>query len=383
MDQRPDRLAHVNRLVHDHVEADPLRQAGQDRAGGLLHPFDDPDRVRSRLPVDRDVDLPLPVDPDDIRLDLVGVLRHGDVFQEDRRAVLHLHRDVVELRHLRDHPVRIDEVVHLAELRVAGRDEDVVALQRLHHVHRRKVAGVELVTVHVGQDPPELSPVNRRRDDPRDPLEAVAEVEVGDVVQLRLVIDGRGDRQQAHRDRPCRVERHHHRRDRPRRKVEQVRHRVGGDLGHRRVGVDVIAEEVLDDAHPEHRLAFLTRDAVALPGPALEAGHDVPLHHDGGHPRVERDDLHGRSREDRKQVHGDPEQARDADHQDRQDADHDGIGVVEGALDHRVVRKPTRSDCGRSGIIGLLTRWRDARGPPRADRTPERRERPAASRPGR
>src|SRR5437870_6067517 len=64
-----DGLAHINRLVHHHIEVDPF-DAFKDRLELRFDSFDDCDRVRARLTVDRNINLPFALDADDVGLDL-------------------------------------------------------------------------------------------------------------------------------------------------------------------------------------------------------------------------------------------------------------------------------------------------------------------------
>ena len=48
-------------------------------------------------------------------------------------------------------------------------------------------AEIQSVPIHVGEDTPDASTIYRRRDDAGDPLQAIAQVEVGHVVEARLI----------------------------------------------------------------------------------------------------------------------------------------------------------------------------------------------------
>src|SRR2546430_17593886 len=66
-----------------------------------------------------------------------------------------------------------------------------------------------------------------------------------------------------------RIERHYHRWDRAGREIKQIAHRQRGHLGHRGVWIDIFTEEILNDAHTDHRFRLLSRDAVRLSGPTF------------------------------------------------------------------------------------------------------------------
>ena len=86
LDKIANRLAHIDRLVHHHVEIDAF-DALENRLELGFDSFDNCDRVRAWLPVDRDVNLPLALHADDVRLDLMRVFDFCDVADVGRRAV--------------------------------------------------------------------------------------------------------------------------------------------------------------------------------------------------------------------------------------------------------------------------------------------------------
>ena len=60
------------------------------------------------------------------------------------------------------HRVGVDGIIGVAELGVAGGQEQVVVVQRLHHVERRKAAGLHLLAVEIGHHGPHLAAVDHR-----------------------------------------------------------------------------------------------------------------------------------------------------------------------------------------------------------------------------
>jgi hypothetical protein len=115
-----------------------------------------------------------------------------------------------------------------------------------------------------------------------------------------------------------------------------------------RVGVDVLAKEVLDHADTYQRAGFLTGDTVGLAGPTLEPVGDVALHHVGGHTGIKGQDLNRRDFELGQDVHRQAHRRGQADDQDRQAQDNHRIGVVQGKTNqpHGVILLSVRSCLG-------------------------------------
>jgi len=222
---RPDRPPDQHGLIHRQGQIDALGQLGQDVLERGLDAVDHGERVGARLPVDRQVDLSLAVHPHDVGLDLRAVPGLPDVAQEHRRVADHLDRHGVEIFDLRHHCIGDDLEIEVAELGIAGRDEDVLVAQGRHDIERRQVARCKLHGIDVGEDAAQLAAVDRGRDHARNALQSIAQIEVGDVVEPGLVEGGATDRDERERQRRRRIERHHHGRDRARRQVVEVSHR--------------------------------------------------------------------------------------------------------------------------------------------------------------
>ena len=165
LDQRLDRLPNINRLVHDQLEIDPRARHPlfEVLAARLPSLRDDLERAGAKLPVDRDVDLALAVDADDVGLDVVGVLGGGDVAQIDGAAVLVPQRNVPHVGDVLVHRIGVEHVVEIAELGVAAGQEDVGRVERIHDIQRRKPARLHLLAVEVGHDRADLAAIDHRR----------------------------------------------------------------------------------------------------------------------------------------------------------------------------------------------------------------------------
>ena len=212
----------------------------------------------------------------------------------------------------------------------------------------------QLLGLDVAENSTQRAAVDRRRDHARDRLQVVPQVLVGDVVEFRVVHVGIRYRDQAQRYAGRRVEWHHHRRDRSRRQVEHVAHRVHAHLAQCLRLADLGVEEVLDDADSLQRLGLLVLDPGTLTRPPLQPTHDVLLHHLRRHSGVETDDLGRRGGERRQEVRRDPRQADHADDRDDQHVHDHQVGVFQSSSDHPVAsasgwRRALMTNPGRTG----------------------------------
>ena len=128
-----DGLPHINRLVHHHIEVDPF-DAFEDRLELRFNALDHRDRVRTRLTIDRNVNLPFPVHAHDVRLDLMRVFDLCDVTDVGRRTVANSKRQIIQLRDEGHHAIGVDLIIERAELCVAGRDHDVEIADRIDDI---------------------------------------------------------------------------------------------------------------------------------------------------------------------------------------------------------------------------------------------------------
>src|SRR5262249_55911391 len=147
-----------------------------------------------------------------------------------------------------EHALQVDLVVQLADLGVAAGDHQVGFLDGPLHVHERQIVMLELGPVQVGVDAAQLAAEHRRGNHAGRAREHVADVEIGKVVDLFLAQGVAGGGHQGGGQGGRRVEKHDHGRHGAGRQVVHVGDGQGGDLRHGGVGVDVIAEVVLDNA---------------------------------------------------------------------------------------------------------------------------------------
>ena len=213
LDEIANRLAHVNRLVHHHVEVNAF-DALEDRFELGFDSFNNRDRVCARLPVDRDVNLPLALHADDVRLDLMRIFDLRDIADVSWRTVADSERQIVELGDRRHHAVRVNLVIERPELGVASRDHHVEIANGVDDIERRKVSRLRLQRIDIGENAAQPPAVNRRRNHTGDRLQAVAQIEIGHVIKLGFIKRRARDADQTKRNRRGWIERHDHRRNR-------------------------------------------------------------------------------------------------------------------------------------------------------------------------
>src|SRR5713226_7817596 len=170
LDQIADRFAHVNRLIHHHIQLDTLWQPLEDAAQFALDSVYDLDRVSARLTINRNVHLTTAIHSDDVSLNLARVFRVRDILDENRCAAVGLDGKVIDLVHVWNHAVGNDLVVKVPELRVARRNHQIVRSNRIDDIHWRETARLQFFAIHVSQNTPQFSTVDGGRDDARDTL---------------------------------------------------------------------------------------------------------------------------------------------------------------------------------------------------------------------
>ena len=129
-----------------------------------LDTLDHCDRVRARLPINRDVNLPFPLDTHNIGLDLVRIFDLRHIANVSRRPVADAQRQIIELRDRRHHAVGIDLIIERPEFRIARRDHHVEVADGVDDIERRQAACLRFQWVDIGENAPQPSAVNRGRD---------------------------------------------------------------------------------------------------------------------------------------------------------------------------------------------------------------------------
>ena len=276
----------------------------------------------------------------------------GHVLDERPIAELRPQRHVAHLVDEVVHRVRVDGEIRVAELGVAGRQEQVVVVHRLHDVERREPSGLELLPVEVEHHRADLAAEDDRGHRARVAHDHVADFIPADVEEGRLVLGLAVQRHQGDRRRAGRVERQDDRRERAWRHRGELRHGQRERLRDRTARVGIGLEVIADHAGPDDRARLLAGHPVGLADVPLHPIGDVVLDGHGRHPAVERQHLHRRALEDRQDVDRDHEQAERADDQERQAEDGHGVGVAERCADetvHRVSGPPKEGAAGPGG----------------------------------
>ncbi len=274
------------------------------------------------------------VGADDAGLHRVAVAHLRHVANVDRRAVDHLDRQVVQLVQHARAAVELDLVIDVADLGVAGGQNQVLVGQRVGDVDRREPLGEELVGIQIHHHLPEFAAVRQRHGRALNggqlgANEVLAQVEEfllaqGLALQAELqdgnagcvVLDnagrggaGRKDAQQGLGD--------------------------GGDLRKRHfhlgVGLEVDARD--GDAVVGLRLDVLDVVDGGGHGP-LEDGDHALFHLFGREAAVAPHDADHRDIDVRKDVHRHGDDGRDAQNRDEHRHDHEGIRAPKGESDY-------------------------------------------------
>ena len=276
----------------------------------------------------------LSVDTDNVGLDGRGIGSETNVFDLDCPTVLDRKDDVIEVRDLLDHPLRIDAVVDVANFCDAARNHRRVAFDRVVDFGLCEAIGFQHHRVNVDVDAALGSTIGGWRDDAFDSAEHLPQGVIGDIVQvLSGLLIARGG-EQHERCRSGRIKRLHHRRQGSRRLVVHIAHGIRGGIGHGFRRVDVLAVVVGDDAHPHQTLGFLFQDPVGLSGPTLHPTGDILLHNLSGHARIKGQNLHRRLPECGQNVHLHPRHDNRTQDDQREQRDRYEKRILKGTLDH-------------------------------------------------
>ena len=241
-----------------------------------------------------------------------------------------------------DHRVGVDEVILRADLGVARRNNQVGAVERVHHVHRRQPARLQRVAVEVDHDLPVLAAKRRRHRGALDRGEKVADVVLRLVANwawlkpLPETVTSTTGSDEA-------PEGEHQRWQRAGRQMAQVRHRQVTQPGRRRVKVYSGMEEHLDDADAGQRARLDMLDFAAHGEEALEAGGDVAFHVLRRHAGIKRGDDYRRNMERWKNVDRHPGERVESKDGDNQRSHDYRVGIAQRERRHRTnLNRPWR-----------------------------------------
>ena len=219
------------------------------------------------------------------------------------RGVSHrLQWDRIRIRRLQHLAVGVDVVILRPNSNIAGRQNQVGLVHRLVHVVDTQPVRFQLHRVDVNHHLAIRAAIGLRH---RRALHAgylVADVELGVVLQLRLIQPFPFHRDQADRQ-VGRIEAQHHRRQSSRRQTSQIRHRQVGDVAHIRVRIGSGVKVHLDEADAGHRTRLNVVDAAAQREESLKRIGDVGFHLLRRHAGIKRCYYDHRYLDSRKQVH--------------------------------------------------------------------------------
>ena len=252
---RLDRFLDVHRLI-EHQGGGHLLGDVEQVADQVPHPVDHLNGVGiAPLLHDGDVTRFLAVHPHDVVLNLIGVLGLPHVSHRDPRGPHRLDGDIVQVLHLVHQAIGIDVVIVGAHLHIAGGQDQIRLVHRVHHVHGSHLARKELVGVHVHHGLPVL-PAKRRRDlRPLHHRNLVADGKLRVVVKLRFGEPLPFHRHQANRQAGG-IKLQHHGRQGAGRQALQVGQGQVGDFRHIGVGAGSRLEVNLDNADSQHANAI-------------------------------------------------------------------------------------------------------------------------------
>ena len=122
----------------------------------LLHLPDDVDCRGIPVLDDAEQDGAAAVFPDDVLLHQIAVADVTHVLQENRGAAREFDRNIVEIIDRRRRRIRPDAVLFVADLRRARRQGDVLSIDGIDDVERRKPFGEKLGRINIYHDLPVL-----------------------------------------------------------------------------------------------------------------------------------------------------------------------------------------------------------------------------------
>ena len=138
------RLLDEHRLVEQLLDLHAGRRRGACRLQRLVDGIDDAQRRGIAVLDDAEQHRAPAVLPHHVLLHQPAIVNLADVLHEDRRAIDDLDRDVVEVVDGRRRRVGADGILRVADLGRAGRQRQVLRIDGIHDVERRKSLGEQL-----------------------------------------------------------------------------------------------------------------------------------------------------------------------------------------------------------------------------------------------
>ena len=273
-----DRGFDEDRLIADRVQIEARRQALLDPRQQRFDPVDDVERRSGAGLEDRHQHRARSVDADQVGLRRRAVMHIGDVVQVDDRAVDLLHRQVVDPVEQHGAGVERDVPVELADLGVAGRQDQVLRRDGVDHVFGRDVVRLHGLLVEIDLRLKNFAAIGRGHRGAGDggklrPDEILPEIEQ---LHLRQLLARQSQLQDRHGGGV--VAQHVRRRNA---RWQELEHRLRSrrHLRQRGADIDVFLKEDFDDAVAVERLRLDMLDVADLRGQgALVVVDDAPGH---------------------------------------------------------------------------------------------------------
>ena len=137
------------------------------------------DRIGAGLLENRQVHGPLAVHADDIALNHRGIDRFPHVAETNRDAVLHLDRDLVHAIDNLDQTVRVDVVIEVADLHVAGRQQEALLVDGGDDLLGRNASRQHAFAIEKDGDLADRASKTRRHENTGDGGELRTDVVIG------------------------------------------------------------------------------------------------------------------------------------------------------------------------------------------------------------
>ncbi len=176
------------------------------------------------------------IDPYHVGLDHRRVHSFPHVSQEHRNPVHDLDGDVVHLVDNLDHTVRVDVIIEVADLHIAGRQEDALQVHRAHNLVSGNATSQHALRIQEDRDLPNSSTKCGRECYARHFAQLRPDVEVGQIAHFLLRHRLTAGRLHGNR-KARRSELDDDRREDPLRQIAQVGIGEARDLGQSRVDV--------------------------------------------------------------------------------------------------------------------------------------------------
>ena len=295
-------------------------------------PVDDGERRGRSGLEDRHQNRARSVDADEVGLRRRALMHEGDVMHIDDRAVDLLHRQVVDLVERGRAGIERHVPVELAELLVAGRQDQVLHRDGVDDVVGRDVVRLHGLLIEIDLNLQNFAAVRGGHRGAGDGGELRTNEVLSEIEQLHLRQLFARQRQLQNRNARGVVAEHIGRRDAGRQELQDSL-RSRRDLRQRRGDIDVLLEENLDHAVAVQRLRFDVLDVADLRSQCpLVVVDDAAGHVVGQQPVIGPDDADHRNVDVREDIGGRAQRRQPAKDRDEEGEHHKGVGPPQGDL---------------------------------------------------